>query len=101
LSFATPVEINRPQRGWKKDRPIYVRVHHAEFVSGTLENGFRLNNLLVCVGMENKTSVLKFAFMQFISTAICFSKSSRNGYCQCALHFFITGSSQSRWISVC
>ena len=33
-------------REWKKDWPIYVRVHHAEFVAGILENGIRLSALM-------------------------------------------------------
>lgn len=43
---ATPEEMNHPQRGWKKDWPIYVRVHHAEFVAGKLAYGIRLSNLM-------------------------------------------------------
>jgi hypothetical protein len=33
-------------RSWKKDWPNYVRVHHAQFVAGTLENGIRLSDLM-------------------------------------------------------
>ncbi|WP_437284337.1 phospholipase D family protein [Sorangium sp. So ce406] len=41
---ATPADIAR--RSWKKDWPHYVRVHHAEFVDGTLANGVSLNALM-------------------------------------------------------
>ena len=34
---------NRP---WKAEWPNYVRVHHAEFVAGTLKNGIRLSALM-------------------------------------------------------
>jgi hypothetical protein len=33
-------------RRWKEKWPHYVRVHHAEFISGTLSNGISLNNLM-------------------------------------------------------
>lgn len=41
---ATPADIAK--RPWKKDWPHYVRVHHAEFVDGTLANGVSLNALM-------------------------------------------------------
>ena len=41
---ASAEEIER--RTWKENWPIYVRVHHAEFVAGTLENGIRLSTLM-------------------------------------------------------
>lgn len=41
---ATPEDI--ALRPWKKVWPRYVRVHHPEFVSGTLANGVSLNNLM-------------------------------------------------------
>ena len=41
---ASAAEIK--QRDWKRDWPIYVRVHHAEFVAGTLANGIRLSTLM-------------------------------------------------------
>ena len=34
------------QISFKKDWPIYVRVRHAQFVAGTLENGIRLSELM-------------------------------------------------------
>jgi hypothetical protein len=33
-------------RPWKMDWPHYVRVHHAEFLAGTLANGVSLNDLM-------------------------------------------------------
>jgi hypothetical protein len=41
---ATPEDI--AQRTWKADWPHYVRVHHAEFIAGTLTNGISLNDLM-------------------------------------------------------
>ena len=41
---ATPADI--ALRDWKKTWPRYVRVHHAEFVSGTMSNGVSLNELM-------------------------------------------------------
>jgi hypothetical protein len=42
--MATPADI--AQRPWKEDWPAYVRVHSAEFVAGTLQNGVRLSALM-------------------------------------------------------
>ena len=33
-------------RSWKQKWPHYVRVHHAEFIDGTLANGVSLNELM-------------------------------------------------------
>lgn len=33
-------------RSWKNDWPRYVRVHHAEFIAGTMANGVSLNELM-------------------------------------------------------
>lgn len=41
---ASADEIKR--RTWKETWPIYVRVHHAEFIAGTLANGIRLSDLM-------------------------------------------------------
>lgn len=41
---ASPEDIER--RPWKKKWPRYIRVHHAEFVAGTMENGISLNELM-------------------------------------------------------
>jgi hypothetical protein len=40
-------------RTWKETWPIYVRVHHAEFVSGTLANGVRLSELMDCLKSDS------------------------------------------------
>ncbi|MGI8423050.1 MAG: phospholipase D family protein [Chloroflexota bacterium] len=34
------------RRPWKADWPHYVRVHHGEFVTGTLSNGISLNRMM-------------------------------------------------------
>jgi len=41
---ATSADITA--RNWKEDWPHYIRVHHAEFVAGTLHNGIRLSQLM-------------------------------------------------------
>ena len=41
---ATPSDI--AVRNWKEDWPHYIRVHHADFVAGTLHNGVRLSQLM-------------------------------------------------------
>lgn len=39
-------------RPWKRDFPHYVRLHHAEFVAGTLENGVSLNAAIKALGAD-------------------------------------------------
>ncbi len=46
-------------RPWKKDWPRYVRVHHPEFVSGTLANGVSLNELMVELKAGSFASTLR------------------------------------------
>ena len=41
---ATPADIEL--RPWKEKWSRYIRVHHAEFVDGTMENGVSLNKLM-------------------------------------------------------
>ena len=41
---ASADEIKR--RTWKETWPIYVRVHHAEFIAGTLKDGVSLSTLM-------------------------------------------------------
>jgi hypothetical protein len=41
---ATPADI--AVRSWKQTWPRYVRVHHAEFVSGSMRNGVSLRELM-------------------------------------------------------
>ncbi|MFZ5675691.1 MAG: phospholipase D family protein [Pseudomonadota bacterium] len=45
---ATPADIKR--RSWKADWPHYIRVHHAEFVAGTMQNGVSLGELMEELG---------------------------------------------------
>lgn len=45
---ATAGEI--ASRPWKSRRPRYIRVHHAEFVAGTMSNGVSLNELMDTLG---------------------------------------------------
>ena len=48
---ASPEEIAR--RPWKEKWPRYIRVHHAEFVAGTMENGISLNELMDTLGSDS------------------------------------------------
>lgn len=40
------VDSDVQMRTWKREWPHYVRVHHAEFLAGTLSNGVSLNELM-------------------------------------------------------
>jgi len=40
-------------RPWKATWPRYVRVHHAEFVAGTMANGISLNELMIALGADS------------------------------------------------
>ncbi|MGO7690090.1 phospholipase D family protein [Rhizobium ruizarguesonis] len=44
------------QRPWKKTWSRYIRVHHAEFVAGTMANGISLNKLMSALGPDAFTS---------------------------------------------
>ncbi|SDE89045.1 phospholipase D family protein [Rhodospira trueperi] len=48
---ATPDDIAR--RAWKEKWPRYIRVHHAEFVAGTMANGVSLNALMDTLGADS------------------------------------------------
>ncbi len=48
---ASPVDITL--RPWKEQWPRYVRVHHAEFVAGTMANGISLNELMDALGSDS------------------------------------------------
>jgi hypothetical protein len=48
---ATPEDIAR--RPWKQTWPRYIRVHHAEFVAGTMVNGVSLNALMEALGPDS------------------------------------------------
>lgn len=47
---ATAEDVAR--RPWKKDWPHYIRVHSAEFLSGSLENGISLAQLMDTLGSQ-------------------------------------------------
>lgn len=40
-------------RPWKEKWPRYIRVHHAEFVAGRMENGVSLNELMCTLGSDS------------------------------------------------
>ena len=48
---ATPEDI--ALRPWKETWPRYIRVHHAEFVAGSMENGISLNELMDTLGADS------------------------------------------------
>lgn len=48
---ATPEDIAR--RDWKSTWSRYIRVHHAEFVAGTMANGISLNELMSALGANS------------------------------------------------
>lgn len=51
---ATAADISK--RGWKAQWPRYIRVHDAEFVSGSLEDGVSLNELMEKFGSNSFAS---------------------------------------------
>ena len=56
---ATPKDIER--RRWKQDWSNYIRVHHAEFVAGSLANGVSLNVLMDALGSDSFASTKRNA----------------------------------------
>ena len=50
---ASPEDI--ALRPWKEEWPRYIRVHHAEFVAGTMANGISLNELMDTLGSDSFT----------------------------------------------
>ena len=56
---ATPQDIEL--RDWKKNWPCYIRVHHAEFVAGTMENGVSLGELMGTLGADSFASTQRNA----------------------------------------
>ena len=48
---ATAEDIER--RPWKREYPRYIRVHHAEFVAGTMANGISLSELMDTLGSDS------------------------------------------------
>jgi hypothetical protein len=51
---ATPADI--AEHDWKPKWPHYVRVHHGEFVAGTLKHGIRLSDLIRSLGANGFAS---------------------------------------------
>ena len=41
------------RRSWKEKWPTYIRVHHADFVAGTMANGISLNELMETLGSDS------------------------------------------------
>ena len=56
---ASPEDI--ALRPWKEQWPRYIRVHHAEFVAGTMENGISLNELMDSLGSDSFASTQRNA----------------------------------------
>jgi len=56
---ATPEDIAR--REWKATWSRYIRVHHAEFVAGTMANGVSLNELMSALGANSFASTKRNA----------------------------------------
>ena len=48
-------------RPWKEHWPHYVRVHHAEFVAGSLSDGISLNKLMETLGSDSFASTQRNA----------------------------------------
>lgn len=49
------------ERGWKAKWPHYVRVHHAEFIAGSLANGVSLNELMDALKADSYASTKRNA----------------------------------------
>lgn len=45
------------KRQWKAQWPHYIRVHHGEFVAGTLANGISLNRLMDALGSPSRVAL--------------------------------------------
>lgn len=56
---ASPEDVDL--RKWKADWPHYIRVHHAEFVAGTMANGVSLNELMMALDANSFTSTQRNA----------------------------------------
>ena len=48
---ATEEDIRK--RPWKTQWPHYIRVHHGEFIAGTIGNGVSLNRLMETLGADS------------------------------------------------
>jgi hypothetical protein len=58
---ATPADIKR--RDWKRRWPHYIRVHHAEFMAGRLQDGVSLNALMSELGSSAFASTQRNALI--------------------------------------
>jgi len=56
---ATPADVKR--RAWKARWPHYIRIHHAEFVAGTIGNGISLNALMAALEAKSFASTKRNA----------------------------------------
>ena len=56
---ATPEDIRL--RGWKNRWSRYIRVHHAEFLAGSMENGISLNELMRALRSDSFQSTQRHA----------------------------------------
>ncbi len=86
---ATQADIAR--RSWKERYPKYVRVHDAEFVSGSMENGVSLNEMMDALKAN------AFASTQRNLTAGTGNTDPRRAYRQQA-HVELSGQGE-RWLS--
>lgn len=56
------------RRSWREKYSRYIRVHHAEFVAGTLANGVSLNELMEGLGSDSFASTQRNALLGAGST---------------------------------
>lgn len=63
---ATPADIAR--RSWKEQWPHYIRVHHAEFLSGKMADGVSLYELMRALGPDSFASTQKNAVQGYGNT---------------------------------
>lgn len=52
-------------RSWKQSWPHYIRVHHAEFIAGTMAHGISLNDLMSTLGSNSFASTQRNATKKF------------------------------------
>lgn len=58
---ATPEDKKKKGRRWKAKWPHYIRVHHAEFIAGTMANGIPLSELMNQLGADSFKSTQRNA----------------------------------------
>ena len=54
-------DADKERRSWKENWPRYIRVHHAEFVAGTMENGVSFNKLMETLKADSFASTQRNA----------------------------------------